>query len=85
MRIRADPNIPGFPYPYTIAGTKPDINTAGVITSCGLKADLKTVAERPVYKTAGESRALEKNKTTGNVTENAVYKTCGSHTFRKGG
>ena len=84
VRIRADPNVPGFSYPYTIAGTKPDINTTGVITSCGLKADLETVAKMPAYKTAGESRALEKNKTTGNVAESAVYKACGSHTFRKG-
>lgn len=99
VRIRAEPDIPGTLFPYVLAGTKPDINTAGAVAAVNLLAEsdyTETVAVLPVsgphkvgtipgISTVGnlENKGLATEITTDS--QPVAFKVCGAHTLGKGG
>ena len=98
VRIRAEPEVPGIIYPYTLAGTKPDISTSGAIANVGVNAEIKTRSEEVIYPLTGNGNAGTKPdiSITGGAEQHgfatsvntetgfAIFKTCGSHALRRG-
>lgn len=56
VRIRADPQIPGYGFPYTVAGTVPDVNTPGKLDEGGIATGITSSTAAVDYKICGATR-----------------------------
>ena len=61
MNIEVDPAETGQPFPYPVAGTRPDVSTIGRTETLELDIDPETGTQVFAYRTAGEDQKTGKH------------------------